>query len=210
MSLHWFAASAFTIIEDMGYQLERGKVKNLVSFGNGSIDLWSYLALLPKEHRAQHGEEWVNFILGPLAAALKVAKLDFEGRDEVLHTGGAVVMLEAMVLDLIPSGKRKSLYEALLSRFNKEVVVHHGYVSEAAARLAFYSILVDVLAPIFDEASGDELGSMVAKVLADNPKQASEAKADPKIVGWLMGQVMRASPVKLDPNTVRAAILERL
>jgi Asp-tRNA(Asn)/Glu-tRNA(Gln) amidotransferase B subunit len=51
---------------------------------------------------------------------------------------------------------------------------------------------------------------MIATVLEANPKQAAEAKNDPKIVGWLMGQILRLSPTKLDPNTVRAAILEQL
>lgn len=206
----WFSRSANDIIGEMGYTLEQGKINNLVSFASGSIDLWSYLSLLPREYRTTLGDEWANFILGPLAAALKLQKLGFEDRETVIHTGGVFMLLEAMALELVPSGKRKNLYEALLARFNAEVIRHHGYISESSARLAFYTILVDVLAPIFDEASGDELGSMILKALADNPKQAAEAKDDPKIVGWLMGQVMRASPVKLDPNTVRAAILERL
>ncbi len=220
----WLSHSAHDIIADMGFVLERGKINNLVSFGNGSIDLWSYLALMPKEHRAKHGEEWVNFILGPLAAALKLIKLDFDGRETVLHSGGAFMLLEAMALDLVPSGSRKALYEALLSRFNTEVAshtlvipegpyrpeTHVMMVDEEDARLTFYTILADVLAPIFDEASADDLGDMIVKVLTENPKQATEAKDDPKVVGWIMGQVMRASPTKLDPNTVRAAIIERL
>lgn len=210
MASFWFADSASSIIEGMGYQLERGKVRNLVSFAGGSIDLWSYLALMPVEWRPALGDEWANFILGPLAASLKLKGLDFDGRSEIIHPGGLLMLFEAMDLDLVPPGKRKNLYEALIGRFNIEAVFHHGYLSESEARVAFYTILIDVLAPIFDEASGDELTVMVTKALADNPKQAGEAKDDPKVVGWLMGQVMRASPTKLDPNTVRAAIIAQL
>jgi hypothetical protein len=208
--IHWFSGSAFDLIVDMGFELERGKVKNLISFANGDINLWYYLSMMPKEWRAALGDEWMNFVLGPMAATLKLKGLGFSGRDEIIHPGGLMMLFEAMHLELVPPGKRKNLYEALITRFNAEAVFHHGYLSEIEARVAFYSILTDILAPIFDEASGDELTAMIVKALADNPKQAEEAKTDPKVVGWLMGQVMRASPTKLDPNTVRAAIIELL
>lgn len=234
------------IVEEMGFKIEPGKLKNLSSLGDGEIGLWYYLAALPSHLRdGPIADEWINFILGPLAAALKVAGWGFEKREQIIATHGLLIMFEAMELDLIPPGKRKPLYEALFARFNAEcnalvlgAEVSDRYVPgweaspkikgspvpfklyerevvfsptlEEASRTTFYSILADVVESIFAEASGDELGAMVDKALADNPKQAAEAKTDPKVVGWLMGQIMRASPTKLDPNTVRAAITSKL
>lgn len=242
----WGGRSELMNAREMGFDIEPGKLRNLLSLGDGEIGLWYYLAILPKHLRTGPvADEWINFILGPLAAALKVAGFGFEKRDQILCVPGLLIMFEAMELDLIPPGKRRPLYEALFARFNTEcyALVNNAEVSdryvpgweasprlkkspmpvmlyeretvffptlEEASRSTFYSILADVVESIFDEASGDELGSMVDKALADNPKQAEEAKTDPKVVGWLMGQIMRASPTKLDPNTVRAAITAKL
>jgi hypothetical protein len=205
----WGSIPDHKIASDMGFNIDKGKLKNLASFG-GELELWYYLNILPSHLRdGPIADEWINFILGPLAAALKVSGLGFESRERVICVQGLLVMLEAMEIDLIPPGKRKPLYEALISRFNNEFYSSE-IVGEDSARLVFYSILADVVEPIFAEASGDELGAMIDKVLADNPKQAADAKTDPKVVGWIMGQILRSSPTKLDPNTVRAAITAKL
>jgi hypothetical protein len=206
---HWFADSPTGIMTRLSFDIEPGKIKNLISFGEGDIGFWYYLALLPKELRSTPvADEWINFILGPLAATLKVRGLGFSAREEVIFGGGLLVMFEAMALDLVPPGKRKALYEALIERFNLEYEANCP--GESTARAIFYDILCDVLEPIFAEAGAGELTAMIIKVIEANPKQAVDAKTDPKVVGWIMGQVLRMSPTKLDPNTVRAAIIEQL
>ena len=76
-------------------------------------------------------------------------------------------------------------------------------------RVVFYEKLSELLEVVMAAADID-IGSMVDKVFADNPAQAEKAKTDPKLIGWAMGQVMKASPTKLDPNEVRAVIVEKL
>lgn len=76
-------------------------------------------------------------------------------------------------------------------------------------RVIFYEKLSELLEVVLAAADVD-IGAMVDKVFADNPAQAEKAKTDPKLIGWAMGQVMKASPTKLDPNEVRAVIVEKL
>ena len=76
-------------------------------------------------------------------------------------------------------------------------------------RVIFYEKLSELLEAVLAAADVD-IGAMVDKVFADNPAQAEKAKTDPKLIGWAMGQVMKASPTKLDPNEVRAVIVEKL
>lgn len=76
-------------------------------------------------------------------------------------------------------------------------------------RVVFYEKLSELLEVVLAAADVD-IGAMVDKVFADNPAQAEKAKSDPKLIGWAMGQVMKASPTKLDPNEVRAVIVEKL
>lgn len=47
-----------------------------------------------------------------------------------------------------------------------------------------------------------ELVLVVEKVLADNPKAVADAKADPKAIGFLVGQVMQATAGKANPKVV--------
>ena len=207
---HWASWPLNKIVARMGYQIESRKLSNLEDFaGDGNIDLIYYLGVLPEELRAEFGEEFVNFILGALAAALKLRQAGFDKRTSVLDPSCLPLLFEAMALGLVPKGSRKALYEALIANFNKEL--YSDTPGEERAAVLFYAILAEVLEPIFSEASGDELGVMIDTVFQANPSQVDAAKGgDQKIIGWIMGQIMRASPTKLDPQTVRAAILDKL
>ena len=260
-NIRWFAQTPYKIMDDLGFEIERMKVKNLAAFGSEDIQkLWELVSLVPEKDRREHGNEFVNFLLGPLAAELKIRNLEFGEYETVFNNFGMMTLVEAMSIGLIPAGSRKELYTKLLEGFNKshrplvavpsrnsraiaaanfsddiifaleasEMDQCHNYLnsetaldildetrdwyeaSEASAREVFYQILAEVVEPIFSAASSDDLVIMIKKVLAENPKQALAAKDDPKVVGWIMGAVMRASPTKLDPNTVRAEILKLL
>lgn len=64
------------------------------------------------------------------------------------------------------------------------------------------------LAQVSDTA---ELDGIVAQVLADNPQQVSEYLAGKEqLFGWLVGQVMRATKGKANPQVVRELLERRL
>ena len=55
------------------------------------------------------------------------------------------------------------------------------------------------------------IGKIVAEVLARNPDQAQQMKdGNPKVVGWLVGQVMKASQGKANPALVNKLLKEQL
>ena len=51
---------------------------------------------------------------------------------------------------------------------------------------------------------------MVDEVLAANPDKVAEAKSNPKAIGWFVGQVMKASGGKANPQTVNALLKKSL
>jgi aspartyl-tRNA(Asn)/glutamyl-tRNA(Gln) amidotransferase subunit B len=58
---------------------------------------------------------------------------------------------------------------------------------------------------------GDELSGMVDEVLASNPNEAGRVRAgDRKVIGFLVGQVMRATRGNADGGRVRQLLLEKL
>ncbi len=52
--------------------------------------------------------------------------------------------------------------------------------------------------------------AIVDKVIADNPDKVSQAKAKPAMLGWFVGQVMKASQGKANPQAVNALLKAKL
>ena len=54
------------------------------------------------------------------------------------------------------------------------------------------------------------IAAIVDEVLAANPAQVDKAKENPKLVGFFVGQVMKASGGKANPKVVNELLRERL
>jgi aspartyl-tRNA(Asn)/glutamyl-tRNA(Gln) amidotransferase subunit B len=50
----------------------------------------------------------------------------------------------------------------------------------------------------------------VDKVIADNPDQVAKAQANPKLAGWFVGQVMKATGGKANPKAVNELVSKKL
>ena len=50
----------------------------------------------------------------------------------------------------------------------------------------------------------------VAQIIADNPAQVAKAKENPKLAGWFVGQVMKATGGKANPKAVNQIIAAKL
>jgi len=58
-----------------------------------------------------------------------------------------------------------------------------------------------------------DLGAIEAaldKIIADNPAQVEKAKANPKLAGWFVGQVMKATGGKANPKAVNGLVAKKL
>jgi aspartyl-tRNA(Asn)/glutamyl-tRNA(Gln) amidotransferase subunit B len=50
----------------------------------------------------------------------------------------------------------------------------------------------------------------VEQIMADNPDQVAKAQANPKLAGWFVGQVMKATGGKANPKAVNQIIAQKL
>jgi aspartyl-tRNA(Asn)/glutamyl-tRNA(Gln) amidotransferase subunit B len=50
----------------------------------------------------------------------------------------------------------------------------------------------------------------VEKVINDNPDQVAKAKINPKLAGWFVGQVMKATGGKANPKSVNQIVSKKL
>jgi aspartyl-tRNA(Asn)/glutamyl-tRNA(Gln) amidotransferase subunit B len=131
-----------------------------------------------------------NWVMGDLTAALNRAGLEI---DDSLITAPALTALLDKLADGTVSGKlAKEVFEAL---WNGE-----GSVEEIIAKRG--------LVQISDAASIDAL---VAEVIAANPAQVEQYRSGKtQVLGFLVGQVMKASRGKANPQQVNDALRRRL
>ncbi|HSG54815.1 MAG TPA: Asp-tRNA(Asn)/Glu-tRNA(Gln) amidotransferase GatCAB subunit B, partial [Paracoccaceae bacterium] len=50
----------------------------------------------------------------------------------------------------------------------------------------------------------------VDQIIADNPAQVEKAKQNPKLAGWFVGQVMKATGGKANPAVVNQLVMAKL
>jgi aspartyl-tRNA(Asn)/glutamyl-tRNA(Gln) amidotransferase subunit B len=55
-----------------------------------------------------------------------------------------------------------------------------------------------------------EIAKIVDEIVAKNPDKAADAKANPKAIGWFVGQVMKASAGKANPQAVNDLLKAKL
>ena len=51
---------------------------------------------------------------------------------------------------------------------------------------------------------------VVDEIVASNPDKVEQAKANPKLIGWFVGQVMKASGGKANPQAVNELLKRKL
>ena len=55
-----------------------------------------------------------------------------------------------------------------------------------------------------------EIEAILDQIIADNPDQVAQAKETPKVAGWFVGQVMKASGGKANPTVVNQLLAKKL
>lgn len=228
----WFTKSPEQITkEHLGLDIHPGKLRDLADLADGDIGLWYLLSL--NEDQRDLADDLVNLLLGPLAVAMKDRGLGFRDRHAVISPTGIVLWLEALQLGLIPKQIRKDFDAALVARFNSEVAEMNRLLRDHAAatapdfpveavmmavyrdwfeptRYVFYRLLTEFTEPLFEGPSNSELEAIIDRIMADNPTQVEKARAEPKLIGWFIGQVNKVATTKLDPAVVRGMIENKL
>jgi aspartyl-tRNA(Asn)/glutamyl-tRNA(Gln) amidotransferase subunit B len=54
------------------------------------------------------------------------------------------------------------------------------------------------------------IAAIVDEIMAQNPDKVAQAKAKPTMIGWFVGQVMKASGGKANPGAVNELLKSKL
>jgi len=90
-----------------------------------------------------------------------------------------------------------------------------GALNKASVELENSPVSADALGGLLDRIADKTISGKIAKevferVIAANPDQAAKAKENPKLVGFFVGQVMKASQGKANPQAVNQILRQKL
>ena len=147
----------------------------------------SKIVSLPLERIALDTGNWV---LGELSGAINKAGISIE---------------ESPVDPRAAAGLHELIYDGTISgRIAKEVFEAMWASGKSAAEI----VADKGLEQISDQG---EIEAIVARVMADNPKQVEKFKSgNEKLIGWFVGQVMKASQGKANPGLVNRILKQKL
>jgi aspartyl-tRNA(Asn)/glutamyl-tRNA(Gln) amidotransferase subunit B len=152
----------------------------------GSADF--YEAVLAKlSNKARDGKIAANWVINNVYG---------EARKENADKGGISPPELAEIIDLISEGTissqiAKELFNMVWNNAGspRELVEAHGMKQ-----------VTDL----------DAIGTLVDEIIAANPDKVAQAKAKPQLVGWLVGQVMKSSGGKANPQSVSDLLKSKL
>jgi aspartyl-tRNA(Asn)/glutamyl-tRNA(Gln) amidotransferase subunit B len=150
------------------------------------LDAASYFEAVAQGRDGKMGANWV---INELFGRLKKDSLDIaDSPVSPAQLGG--------IIDLIASGHisgkiAKDLFEIVYTEGGEpaQIVQSHG------------------MKQVTDTGA---IETAVDQIIADNPAQVEKAKQNPKLAGWFVGQVMKATGGKANPAVVNQLVMEKL
>jgi len=141
--------------------------------------------------RGRDGKQAANWVINEL-----FGRLNREGLT-IAETPVTAAQLGG-VLDLIGSGQisgkmAKDLFELLWT-------TDRGADPAAVAER-------EGMRQVTDEG---QIEKAVAEIIAANPDQVAKARQNPRLAGWFVGQVLKATGGKANPATVNALVAQKL
>jgi aspartyl-tRNA(Asn)/glutamyl-tRNA(Gln) amidotransferase subunit B len=135
------------------------------------------------------GKQAANWVINELLGALNKAGKNIESTPVSAHQLGELLDLQN---EGVISGKiAKEVFDIMLAEGGdpRQIVEARG------------------LKQVTDTGAIEKL---VDEVIAANPDKVAQAKEKPQLIGWFVGQVMKASQGKANPQAVNALLKEKL
>ncbi|MBV1863020.1 MAG: Asp-tRNA(Asn)/Glu-tRNA(Gln) amidotransferase subunit GatB [Rhodobacteraceae bacterium] len=137
----------------------------------------------------RNGKLAANWVINELFGRLNKAELSI--KDSPISAGQLGGVLDLMSSDAISGKIAKDLFEIVWTEGGDpaEIVEARG------------------MKQVTDTGA---IEAAVDQIIADNPAQVEKAKANPKLAGWFVGQVMKATGGKANPKAVNQIVAQKL
>jgi aspartyl-tRNA(Asn)/glutamyl-tRNA(Gln) amidotransferase subunit B len=139
--------------------------------------------------RGRDAKSAANWVINELAG-----RLNREGKDITASPVSAEQL--GAILDLIQEGT----ISTKIAKDLFEIVWNEGGDPRAVVEARGLQQVTDLAA----------IEGIVNEIVAANPDKVAQAKAKPALIGWFVGQAMKATGGKANPSTVNALLKEKL
>ncbi len=195
----WFVRDPYDVMTECGYTITKENAHLIKDFIDGEyIDTlhWFTAACWDKKQ----ANEVVKWMVGPL----KELQVYTGGQSKIGETTVGRPNLKTLKFTAVDFGifVSKVTDKTITATMGKEVL-RRLFKGEELEK-----ILED---DQFKVSSGDEVEKIIDEVIATNPSQVEEVKGgNEKILGWLVGQIMKASRGKANAAEAKETLKEKL
>lgn len=193
---YWFLADPQPALARFGYIVEKKRAEEFAGMfehilGNGGKVFRAVGELqLSCGESPELADQAINLYLNNIAPHVK----DGMDLEVAIRRGGRGKMnrfLEARRSEKFDKGRSKEVFAEWFDSEDDETIL-----AEICAKY-----------PVADTGFVDQL---IDEVLAENAEQAEKAKLEPKLVNWLVGQVMKKAKGKLSADTAKSVLMTKL
>lgn len=188
---HWVSRNQYDVLIEQGYRVNKEMARYLENFveDGGWLIAFYWFSNAFYYVDKKDAMEVAKWLVGPLKELMEVKNI-LELRKLPFHA-----------ID----------FSDFISRLiKKEITATMGKI--VLERMIGGEILEDILKDdAFKVSSGDEMGVLVDKIITNNPDQVAKLKGGKdKLLGWLVGQIMKESRGKANAGEVNKMIREKL
>jgi Asp-tRNA(Asn)/Glu-tRNA(Gln) amidotransferase B subunit len=192
----WFNGHPQEVLARLGITTERRRARELADFFDGNLAGFYYVAAACAPST---GDEALKWIMGSLAAHMNENKIGSDRISQVLPADYVAAFVTALVSGKIEKVFAKEVFAALITAPRDEVDGDLSAMPEwtVCRRRTGAEVVAEIIAdPRFVAADASEIDAIIEAVITANPDNAAKVAAQPKLLNWFLGQVMKAAAGK--------------
>ena len=189
----WGSRSAHEILtEQLGIETTTARATEFQSAHDCNYAVLYYLGVASPNGL---GDEVLKLIMGPISAELNIRKMPIAKIQELIPSWYLFYYTQAQHDGKFDRSASKHILAEILQTKQFERYGEH----EAALDTLFAD-------PRWKPADSNQIGDIITKLVADNPDQVEKAKTNEKLMQWFVGQVMKATQGKANPQSTLEAV----
>lgn len=190
----WFLGSAHDILTKIGISTTARRATEFSQLFDG-LDGFYYVAMATPGTGPDRSDIALKWILGYISETFRTRGFSFEYLSLRLPADALRTFLDALESGRCERKFSKEILDAILDAPSTDPTRSGADLVAAILARPAYVALRDT-----------DVYVLVDQVVAANPDQVERAKANPKILQWLVGQVLKASGGKAAPGVIMVAL----
>lgn len=192
----WVSKNAYDILtQDVGIVTTKARAVEFEAAHDANSDLVYYLSVASN---GQTTDDALKLIMGPILAELNARNMPIAKISN---------LIPAKVLNYFVACQQSNRFDKLFSKQILAEIFNTKFQVGGECNTLIDVIIDD---PKFKAADNSEIIEIIKKLLADNPDQVAKAKENEKLVQWFVGQVMKASKGKANPQSALQMIKDEI